>query len=103
MRASGAYTVGVNSERAQAYGRVMRTMDDLAAAKLLDEEEQRIRAAADALFFAEDLGEDAEARGAVTDIRDLARHLVESDRWLEERARALVDDVVACGPTLAVR
>jgi hypothetical protein len=28
----------------------------------------------------------------------LARHLVESDRWLDETARRLLQDVLACGP-----
>jgi hypothetical protein len=88
----------MTSERSQAYGRVIRILEDLGPAKLLDSERERIRAAADTLFFAEDLGTDAEARDAVSDITALARHLVESDRWLDESARKLLQDVLACGP-----
>ena len=80
----------------------MRTLEDIGPAKLLDSERERIRAAADTLFFAEDLGTDAEAREAVSDITALARHLVESERWLDDTARKLVDDVLATGPLAPV-
>ncbi len=87
----------MNSERAQAYGRVVKTLDDMAAAKLLDDEQRRIRNAADTLLFSE--SPDAPgAREALEDIDALARHLAESERWSEERARGLAEDVVACGP-----
>jgi hypothetical protein len=80
----------------------MRTLEDLGPAKLLDDERERIRTAADTLFFAEDLGEDAEARDAVSDITALARHLVESERWIDESARRLLQDVLATGPLAPV-
>jgi hypothetical protein len=80
----------------------MRTLEDLGPAKLLDSERERIRLAADTLFFAEDLGVDAEAREAVSDITALARHLVESDRWIDESARKLLQDVLATGPLAPV-
>jgi hypothetical protein len=80
----------------------MRTLEDLGPAKLLDSERERIRVAADTLFFAEDLGADAEARDAVSDMTSLARHLVESDRWIDETARKLLDDVLATGPLAPV-
>ena len=92
----------MTSERSQAYGRVMRTLEDLGPAKLLDDERERIRAAADTLFFAEDLGVDAEAREAVSEITALARHLVESERWIDETARKLLQDVLATGPLAPV-
>ena len=76
----------------------MRTLDDVGPAKLHESEREEIRATADTLFFAEDLGTDAEAREAVSDIVALARHLVESERWLDESARKLLADVTACGP-----
>ena len=88
----------MTSERSQAYGRVMRTLEDIGPAKLTDAERERVRTAADTLFFAEDLGADAEARDAVSDVTALARHLVESERWLDESARRLLQDVLACGP-----
>ena len=59
---------------------------------------ERVRAAADTRFFAEDLGVDGEARDAVSDVTALARHLVESERWLDESARRLLQDLLACGP-----
>ena len=88
----------MTSDRSQAYGRVMRTLDDMGPAKLHESEREEIRAAADTLFFAEDLGTDAEARDAVARITRLARQLVDSGRWLDESARPLLADVLACGP-----
>jgi hypothetical protein len=88
----------MTSERSQAYGRVMKTLDDMGPAKLHESEREQIRAAADTLFFAEDLGADAEAREAVSRITKLARGLVDSGRWLDETARPLLADVLACGP-----
>lgn len=80
----------------------MRTVDDMGPAKLFDTEKERIRTAADALFFAEDLRTDADARAAVSDITELCRQLTESERWLDESARELLSDVLACGPLAAV-
>ena len=88
----------MTSERSLAYGRVMRTLDDMGPAKLHEAEREQIRAAADTLFFAEDLSVDAEARDAVSDITRLARQLVDSGRWLDETARPLLADVLGCGP-----
>jgi hypothetical protein len=76
----------------------MRTLEDVGPAKLLEDERERVRAAADTLFFAEDFSVDAEARDAVSDMTALARHLVESERWLDDSARRLLEDVLACGP-----
>jgi hypothetical protein len=80
----------------------MRTLEDLGPAKLTESERDRIRQAADTLFFAEDLGSDAEAREAVSDVTALARHLVDSERWLDESARKLLQDVLATGPLAPV-
>jgi hypothetical protein len=80
----------------------MRTLEDVGPAKLLETERERIRAAADTLFFAEDLGVDAEARDAVSDMTALARHLVESERWIDDSARKLLSDVLATGPLAPV-
>jgi hypothetical protein len=76
----------------------MKTIEDLGESKLQESERDRLRAAADTLFFAEDLGNDAEAREAVSDMTALARALVESERWSDERARTLLADVLGCGP-----
>lgn len=88
----------MTSERSQAYGRVMRTIERAGPAKLSDAEQDRIRTAADALFFCEILSSDPDARAAVADMTALCRDLVESERWLDESAKGLLDDVVACGP-----
>jgi hypothetical protein len=68
------------------------------AGELRREESDRIREAADALFFCEDLEADTSARDAADEIADLAVELVESGRWSEESAEELVSEVLACGP-----
>jgi hypothetical protein len=99
MRAGAVRMVDVmTSERSLAYGRVMRILEDLGPAKLHEAERTEIRVAADTLFFAEDLGVDADARDAVARITKLARDLVDSGRWLDESARPLLADVLGCGP-----
>jgi hypothetical protein len=85
----------MTSERTQAYGRVVKTLEDVGPAKLLADEQERIREAADTLIFAP--GAD-EARAALEDVEALAEHLVGSGRWTAERAQQLLDDLVACGP-----
>ena len=89
----------MNTERTQAYGRIVKTLDELGPAKLQPAEQERVREAADTLIFAGDLDE---ARAAMADAESLAEHLVASDRWSEERAKQLVDDLLACGPVTAV-
>ena len=42
----------MTNERTQAYGRVVKTLDELGPSKLLPAEQARIREAADCLFFA---------------------------------------------------
>ena len=88
----------MTSERSQAYGRVVKAVDDLAAAKLHREEQETIRAAADALLFCQDLRTDPAAEDALASVYELADHLVESDRLSRERAQRLVLDVESCGP-----
>ena len=89
----------MNTERTQAYGRVVKTLEDLGPTKLQPAEQERVREAADTLIFAAGLDE---ARDVMADIDTLAEHLVASDRWSEERAKQLVDDLLACGPVTAV-
>ena len=91
----------MTSERAQAYGRVVRTLDDLSATKLNAAEQDRIRDAADTLLFSEDPTDEA-PRHALDDVEALTRHLTDSSRWTEQRAQQLLDDVTACGPLAAV-
>ena len=89
----------MNTERTQAYGRVVKTLEDLGPAKLQPSEQDRVREAADALIFAVDR---EDARLALEDIDALVERLVSSDRWSDERARQLVEDILACGPLTAV-
>ncbi len=90
----------MNSSRTQAYGRVVKTLDDLGPTKLHPDEQERIRTAADTLIFAEGLA--GGAREAMEDVRALADRLVETGRWSDERAAELVDDVLATGPLAPV-
>jgi hypothetical protein len=89
----------MNTERTQAYGRVVRTIEDLGPTKLQPAEQDRIREAADTLIFAAGIDE---ARAVLEDVDALAEHLVASDRWSEERAKQLVEDILACGPVTPV-
>jgi hypothetical protein len=86
-----------NADRAQAYGRVVKTLDDLGPTKLQADEQDIIRSAADSLLFDEDAYE------ALAQVEDLAERLVDAERWTPERARALVDDVAACAPLAVAR
>ena len=90
----------MNSGRSQAYGRVVKALDDLSASKLHDAEQETIRTAADALFFCEDLSADAEARAAVGALEILVDSLIESERLLPETGGRLLADVQACGPVV---
>jgi hypothetical protein len=89
----------MTSERTQAYGRVVQTLDELGPTKLQPAEQSRIRDAADTLIFASEL---AEAREALLDMGELAELLVTSGRWLEERVDRLIDDLLGCGPEAAL-
>jgi len=87
----------MTSERAAAYGRVMTTISDLGASKLQPAECERLRSAADTLLFSETIGAPG-ARAALEDVEDLVEALVDSGRWMDERAHALFENVQACGP-----
>jgi hypothetical protein len=89
----------MNSERTQAYGRIVKTLGDLGPTKLQAAEQDRIRQAADTLIFASSMDE---ARSAMEDVDSLAEHLVASGRWSDERAQELVGDLLACGPVTPV-
>jgi hypothetical protein len=88
----------VTSRRAEAYGRIVRVLNGPDGQELRPEELERIRSAADSLLFCEDVELDSDARDAADEIADLAVELVESGRWDEDTAEALVSDVLACGP-----
>jgi hypothetical protein len=89
----------MTADRTQAYGRVVKTLEDLGPSKLLPHEQELIREAADTLIFAADLDE---ARSALADVEALAEHLAGTGRWTAERTEQLVSDLVACGPVTPV-
>ena len=89
----------MNSERTQAYGRVMKTLEDLGPAKLQPAEQDRIRDAADNLIFSAGFDE---AQTALEDVDTLVEHLVASGRWSSERAQELLQDLLGCGPVTPV-
>jgi hypothetical protein len=89
----------MSPERSHAYKRVMHTLDELGPSKLLPEEQDRIRYAADNLIFSGDLAGD-EATAALADALTLCEALVQSGRWERVTATRLADDIRACGPVL---
>jgi len=92
----------MNSERAQAYGRLMQTIAEDGSVALRPEEQALIREAADALLFCEDLAADDEARDGLTRAGDLAGDLVGSGRWAPDRAEQLLRDIESSGPMAPV-
>jgi hypothetical protein len=89
----------MNSERTQAYGRIVKTLEDLGPAKLQPAEQERIREAADTLIFAAGFDE---AQAAMEDVDSLVEHLVASGRWSAERGQELLQDLLGCGPVAPV-
>jgi hypothetical protein len=89
----------MNSDRTQAYGRVVKMLDDLGPTKLQPAELERIREAADTLVFASSVDE---TRAALDDVKELTEHLVVVDRWTDERAEQLLSDLESCGPVSPV-
>jgi hypothetical protein len=85
-------------ERTNAYRRVLQTLNELGPSKLQSGEQDRVRDAADALIFCQDLGADTSARDALADSRLLFEVLVDSGRWEQVTADRLADDIRACGP-----
>ncbi len=92
----------MNSERTQAYGRVVKTLDDLSDSKLHPDEQQIVREAADSLLFCEDVAGDPAAELALGQLYELTDLLVESDRMSSEATLRLTADVEACGPVTSV-
>ena len=86
----------MNADRADSYTRLTHYLEDVGPAKLHDDEQQRVREAADTLLFAPGLDDDV--AGALEDINALAGTLVDSGRWEPEGVERLVELVSACGP-----
>ncbi len=87
----------MDNARSQAYGRVVKTLDEIGDVKLTADEAQIIRTAADALFF------DGDGYDELAAVEDLVQQLVDAGRWTEASGHRLVDDVAACGPSAGVR
>ena len=92
----------MNRERTRAYRRVTTTLAGVGPSKLLAEEQDRLRHAADTLIFCQEPF-DAEGHEALADAERLCRALVDSGRWEEVTAMRLADDVAGCGPEAAGR
>jgi hypothetical protein len=92
----------MSPDRANAYQRVLRALDELGPSKLQPNEQERIRYAADSLIFCPDLLEDDATRDSLEDTELLFEVLVESGRWERVTADKLVDDLRGCGPELPI-
>ena len=89
----------MSPERTQAYKRVMRTLNDLGPSKLLADEQDRIRTAADTLIFCSGLGDEQTADDALADVDELCSdRLVASGRWEQVTAERLARDLRDCSP-----
>ena len=88
----------MSPERAQAYRRVIHTLNDVGPSKVVRSEQDRIRHAVDSLIFSRDLLQDAAACEALKDMERLCRVLVDSGRWAQTDATRLVRDISQCGP-----
>jgi hypothetical protein len=84
--------------RTNAYKRVMRTLSDLGPSKLLTDEQDRIRTAADTLIFCSGHDDEQTVDEALTDIDELCADLVASGRWEQVTAERLARDVRDCSP-----
>jgi hypothetical protein len=91
----------MTSERAEAYGQLMRRIRTLGAQGLLPHEEEQIREAADVLLFCTEHSSQESAQ-ALADARRLVEGLVKVGRWRQEAARRLLRDLEACGPLAPV-
>ena len=85
-------------ERAHAYRRVIRTVDELGASTLGNREQDVIRHAADSLLFSPDLLQDDAAREALQDVERLCRALLDTGRLTQTTATRIASDISQCGP-----
>lgn len=88
----------MTSNRSDAYGRVVRTLDDLSASKFHADEQAILREAADTMFFCERLESDDAALDAMAAVYELADWLVAADRVTADTAARLIADIEGCGP-----
>jgi hypothetical protein len=76
----------------------MRTVRQEGAGALDADEQALLRQAADAVFFSEDVEQDAEAREGLAEAGELAGRLVGDGRWTSDQAEQLLQDLEDCGP-----
>jgi hypothetical protein len=88
----------MTSNRSEAYGRVMTTLDTIGASKLHPHEQSLIRETADAMFFCVRLETDEAALDAMAAVRDLGDAMLDGDRLMPETIARLMADVEGCGP-----
>jgi hypothetical protein len=78
----------------------METLRAAGDGRLLPEEQDQIREAADTLLFCQDVDSDSEAKLALDRVRALARRLAGTGRWTPDAAERLLEDLAGCGPVL---
>jgi hypothetical protein len=78
----------------------METLRAVSDSKLLPEEQDQIREAADTLLFCSDVDSDTEAKLALDRVRELSRRLAGTGRWTPAAAERLLEDLAGCGPVL---
>ena len=79
----------------------MPTLNEMGPSKLLGDQQERIREAADHLIFSRDLGAGCPNASGDGDIERLCRALVDSARWEQAVATRLANDASQGGPTAA--
>jgi hypothetical protein len=92
----------MTSERAEAYGRLMRRLRTPKGLGLMPHEEQQIREAADALLFCNGDWSDRQTLAALADAVRMIESLVRVGRWRDGAAKVLIRDLEACGPLTPV-
>jgi hypothetical protein len=92
----------MTSERAEAYGRLMRRLRNPSGPGLQPHEEQQVREAADALLFCDGDRTDEQTLDALEDAVRMIEGLVRVGRWRDGAARRLLRDLEACGPLTPV-
>jgi hypothetical protein len=85
----------MNSERSQAYGRVMLAIEHDG---LTPQERAQLREAADILLFCDHEALSSEARDAFAQAGELAGRVVGEGRWSAEQVKAALRDLEGCGP-----
>ena len=88
-------------ERAHAYQRVMPTLNEMGPSKLLGDQQERIREAADNLIFSRDLALDALARQAMGTSSGCVAPSSTAHVGSRPRQMRLANDASQGGPTLA--